>query len=84
MGTHYFSSRDFSRDPGRAKKAANDGPVFITNRDRPEHVLMTMAEYRRLAARKGSIVERLALPESAEIDFEPERAAIDLKDDALG
>lgn len=79
MGVHYVSSRDFSRDPGRAKKAAQEGPVFITNRQRTEHVLMTVEEYRRLSGSKGSIVDRLALPESAAIDFDPPRIVLGLK-----
>lgn len=83
MGAHYFSSREFSRDPGRAKKAAEEGPVFITNRERPEHVLMTMGEYRRITGSKGSIVDRLALPEAAEIDFNPPRVRVGLKPAAL-
>jgi hypothetical protein len=79
MGVHYVTSRDFSRDPGRAKKASQDGPVFITNRERPEHVLMTMEDYHRLSGAKGSIVDRLALPEAAEIDFTPPLIRIGLK-----
>ena len=38
------SSRDLNQDVSRAKKAARDGPVVITDRGKPSHVLMTYAE----------------------------------------
>ena len=54
-----LSSREFNQDTGRAKKAADDGPVFITDRGRPAHVLLTIEEYRRLTGGKASVVEML-------------------------
>lgn len=44
-----FTSRRFNQDASGAKRAAADGPVFITDRGKPAHVLMTIREYRRLA-----------------------------------
>jgi prevent-host-death family protein len=66
-----FSSREFNRDVTRAKKAARAGPVFITDRGRPAHVLLTIEEYRRLTGDQPSIVELLAMPGAADIEFEP-------------
>jgi prevent-host-death family protein len=43
-----ISSRQFNQDASGAKKAANDGPVMITDRGEPAHVLLSIAEYRRL------------------------------------
>ncbi len=40
-----LSSREFNQDTGRAKKASKNGPVFITDRGRPAHVLLTIEEY---------------------------------------
>jgi len=40
-----FSSREFNQAASEAKRAANDGPVFITDRGKPAHVLMSMAHY---------------------------------------
>jgi prevent-host-death family protein len=40
-----FTSREFNQDIARAKRAAKDGPVFITSRGEPTHVLMTFEEY---------------------------------------
>lgn len=44
-----LTSRQFSQNPSGAKRAAADGPVFITEDGRPTHVLMTIGDYRRLA-----------------------------------
>jgi prevent-host-death family protein len=68
-----LTSREFNQDTSRAKKAANDGPVFITNRGRPAHVLLSIEEYRRIASRPKSILDWLSMPEAAEIEFETPR-----------
>lgn len=67
-----LSSREFNQDTSRAKKAAARGPVFITDRGRPAHVLLSIEEYRRLTGGEESIVDRLGLPagvEDAELDI---------------
>jgi prevent-host-death family protein len=69
-----LSSREFNRDASGAKKAARNGPVFITDRGRPAHVLLTIDEYQRLAGGQVSIVDLLAMPGVDDIDFEPPRA----------
>lgn len=74
MHTTIVSSRDFNQDTGRAKKAAHCGPVFITDRGRPAHVLMSVEDYQKLAGLKRNIVELLAMPEIAQVDFKPARA----------
>ena len=68
-----LSSRDFNQDTGRAKKAAKNGPVFITDRGRPAHVLLTIEEYRELAGPRRNIADLLAMPGSEDIDFDPPR-----------
>ena len=73
-----LSSREFNQDAGRAKKAAASGPVFITDRGRPAHVLLTIEEYQRVTRSQTSIVELLAMPGVAEIDFTPPRLDDDL------
>ncbi len=70
--TTKFSSREFNQDTGRAKKAAEDGPVYITDRGRPSHVLLTFEDYRRLAGVEQDIVEILGNPAGVEdVAFEP-------------
>jgi len=73
MAITKLSSREFNQDTARAKRAAKKGPVFITDRGRPSHVLITAEEYQRITAGQKSIVELLAMPEAADIEFEPPR-----------
>ena len=65
------SSREFNQDTSRAKKAAAKGPVFITDRGKPAHVLLSIEEYQRLTGTEQSIVDRLGLPPGIEdVEFE--------------
>lgn len=74
--TTMMSSRAFNQDVGKAKKAAQAGPVIITDRGEPRHVLLTIEAYQRLTGPRRSIVDMLAMQEPDEIDFDaylPER-----------
>jgi prevent-host-death family protein len=71
--TTTLSSREFNQDTGRAKRAAKRGPVIITDRDEPTYVLLSIEEYRKITGRKKNILEALAMPEAAEIEFDPPR-----------
>jgi len=73
MAITTLSSREFNQDTGRAKRAARKGPVFITDRGRPAHVLLSIDEYQKITNKRKSIVELLAMPGVAEIEFEPPR-----------
>ena len=73
MSIHTFSSRDFTRDVSAAKRATVDGPVFITDRGKPAHVLLSIGEYLRITGQQVSIVDLLAMPAAADIEFEPPR-----------
>jgi prevent-host-death family protein len=68
-----LSSREFNQDTSRAKRVAKRGPVFITDRGRPSHVLLTVEDYQRITGGQKSIAELLAMPEAARIEFEPPR-----------
>ena len=71
MATTKLTSREFNQDTGGAKRAARLGPVYITDRGQPSHVLLTFADYERLAASQPSIIELLAQPPGIEdIDFD--------------
>lgn len=76
MGITTLSSRQFNQDASGAKRAAQNGPVFITDRGKPAHVLLTIEEYRQLTGKQDSIVDLIAMPDAADIDFEPARAYI--------
>lgn len=68
-----INSRTFNQNVSGAKRAAQDGPVFITDRGKPAHVLLSIEAYRRLTGRQESILDLLADPEAANVAFEPDR-----------
>lgn len=64
-----MTSREFNRDSSGAKKAAERGPVYITDRGRPAHVLLTYEAYERLLGSQH-VLDRLAEPAGVEdIEF---------------
>ncbi|WP_322762379.1 type II toxin-antitoxin system Phd/YefM family antitoxin [Frankia sp. Cr2] len=65
------SSREFNRDVSAIKRAATSGPVIITDRGRPSHVLLSFADYQRLTGTAGNLGDAFVLDE--DIDFEPVR-----------
>lgn len=69
-----ISSREFNQDTSGAKRAAQQGPVFITDRGKPAHVLLSIEDYRRLTGGDGCITELLAMPGVEDIEFEAPRA----------
>jgi len=72
MAITTVSSREFNQNASAAKKAAEHGPVFITDRGRPAHVLLTIEEYQRVTDKGRSILDLLAMPEGVDIceDFD--------------
>lgn len=71
------SAREFNKDVSAAKRAAIKGPVVITDRGKPSHVLLSIQEYRRLLADERSIVEWLRADDN--IDFEPARLDLQVR-----
>ena len=69
MSVTTISSRDFNQDVGKAKRAASNGPVIITDRGKPAHVLLSIAEYQKLTGGNASIVELLVDKQAAAIEF---------------
>jgi prevent-host-death family protein len=74
-----LSSRELNQNVARAKKAAKDGPVFITDRGKPAYVLLSIEEYQRLTKQRRTIADSLAMPEAADIEFEPQRVTIETR-----
>lgn len=66
-----LSSREFNQDTSGAKRAAKEGPVFITDRGVPAHVLLTIEEYRKLSGDEPSIADLLYMPGAEDIEFDP-------------
>ncbi len=71
MSITTISSREFNQDAGGAKRAAEKGPVIITDRGRPSHVLLSFEDYRKLAGAGKSLFEVVALDDDDDIDFDP-------------
>lgn len=84
MPVHTYSSRDFTRDVGAAKRAASKGPVFITDRGRPAYALLKIEDYYRLAGKKETSLLKVmdAIPcgvEDTAFEFGPPRLAVKLR-----
>ncbi len=70
MGITTLSSREFNQDVGHAKRLARTGPVFVTDRGRPSHVLLSIETYQKLTGGQGSIIDRLAMPGAEDVELE--------------
>ncbi|MBD8019803.1 type II toxin-antitoxin system Phd/YefM family antitoxin [Brevibacterium gallinarum] len=75
-----ITSREFNRDVSAAMRAAEYGPVTITDHGRPSHVLITAGEYNRITGRDELVGDRLWRNQDPTIEFdlpsrriEPER-----------
>jgi prevent-host-death family protein len=66
-----LSSREFNQDTGSAKKATATGPVVITDRGRPAHVLMTYSEYQRVVGKGKNILDLVGIKGAGDIEFDP-------------
>lgn len=75
MQTTTISGQEFNRDASGARRAARSGPVIITDRGRPAHVLLDIEQYQQLVGGSKSIAELLAMPGGEHIEFEPEPIA---------
>jgi len=71
------TSRELNQDISKVKKVCEVGPVYVTNRGEPTHVMMTFEEYQKLVGNQESIIELLAMNDS-DIKFEPPKLNSDL------
>lgn len=66
-----FTSGEFSQDVSAAKCAAQDGPVFITERGEPAFVLLSIDDYQALTVGGQSLQQVFSqLPNTDAIDAE--------------
>ena len=70
MSITTLASREFQQNASQAQKAAQDGPVFITSRGKPVHVLLSIEEYRRITGKRQNIADLLAMPGGEDIELE--------------
>ena len=76
MTTTILSSRDFNRDPSRVKRAASHGPVFVTERNKPALVVLSMKDYQSLSGHTASLADQLTPDQPLDFAFDPPKAAI--------
>lgn len=80
---HTITSREFGHNVSIAKNLAKEGPVFITVRDEPAFVLLSIGDYRQLASGEGemTLLELMdSMPDTSEDgDFEIAPLAIELR-----
>ena len=69
-----LSSREFNQAASEAKRAANNGPVFITDRGRAAHVLLSIELWQRLTESHTKIADLLAMPGIDDIELEISRS----------
>ena len=55
------TSRAFNQDVSQAKRLARDEPVFVTDRGRPTHVLLSDESFRQLAGEGETLADLLAM-----------------------
>lgn len=75
-----LSSRSFNQNTSGAKQSALDGPVFITDRGQPSHVLLSIDDYRKLTESQPGITELLVSRAAGAIEFDPPRLRVPLRD----
>ena len=83
MTEHTISSSELQNNPSMALQASQHGPVIITEQDQPAYVLMNMEEYRRLQDPPRTLGEALAMPGSADVEFDPPKLDVKLRDPEL-
>lgn len=66
-----ITSRAFNQDVSQAKRLARVEPLFVTDRGRPTHVLLSIDAFRQLAGETETLVDLLAMeqPIAAEPDW---------------
>ena len=71
------TAREFNQDISKAKRFAVREPVFVTDRGRPTHVLLSIAAYRQLSGESSSILDLVGAPQgSPPLDFPGAQAGL--------
>jgi hypothetical protein len=66
-----ISSRELQQEPEKADRLLKDGPVFVTDKGETAYVLLSIADYRKLAGKGKSITELLGMDD--DMDFDPQK-----------
>lgn len=70
-----LSCKEFSQNFSSAAKAANDGPLFVTEQGETAFVLLNFTDYQRLIREHRNMAKLLSVPDvAASVDFDPPRS----------
>jgi hypothetical protein len=84
MAITTLSSREFYQDAGRAKRAAEQGPVIITDRGEPSLVVLKYDDYRRLSGTAPTLFDLVGqIGPEGDFEFDPPKLDITLKPPAF-
>lgn len=67
-----ITARELNQDVSAAKRATRDGPVIITDRGRPAHVLLSWDDFENLRQDKDFDVVAFLTMEDKDIDIDIE------------
>ena len=73
MGAIKLTVTEVNQNFSRARNALAEGPVIITERGEPAFVLMTYDAFKERQEGRPTLLERIDLPGTEEIDFDPPR-----------
>jgi PHD/YefM family antitoxin component YafN of YafNO toxin-antitoxin module len=78
MSLSTISSREFTRDVAAAKRAASNGPVFITDRGKPSFALLRIEDFHKMSGqRERSLLE--VMQSMPRVDEDVEFPKLDIK-----
>ena len=72
------TAAQFNQNPSQAKRAASEGPVVITERNKPAFVLISYADYERLSGIPADLSTWLEADD--DIDFDIPELGFELLD----
>jgi prevent-host-death family protein len=72
-----ITSREFNQNPSEAKRAAEHGPVIVTDRGEPAFVLLRYDTYRQMTGERGPSLLDLLRQDEPEADFDFSAQRID-------
>lgn len=73
MGAVKLTVTEVNQNFSRARNALAEGPVIITERGEPAFVLMTYDAFKERQGGRASLLQRIDLPGTEDIDFDPPR-----------
>ena len=76
-----LSSREFNQGASEAKRAANNGPVFITDRGRPAFALLKIEDYYRITGQGEPTLLSVmdGIPGGDATEFDPPRLIVQIR-----